>query len=320
MKDGDLRSHDPLIARGGINVDIVATPTVDESMAGSFFGSRDAPAPSDSANATGDNASTTRTSSSTYQYATILTFVQGSVIGTVGDMDEESAASDSHIDRGASIAGSNGGVPTIRGFAESSGHKLDTKQYAAYKILCTTFLIDLVQKGSIGGSSHEGLASVLNNPSPDLAERKESVTSLLKKHGAMTQLVMMLTGPGGCGKSTCVSLAQGYCHAFCARIGVLFNDTSFAFTSTTGSSAAIFGGTTIHGFAYMNRKKITDNMRLAWKDVRVLVLDEVSFFKTTDMETLDRNLRKLKSCDEPYGGLHVVFSGDFHQLQPGKGE
>ena len=61
-------------------------------------------------------------------------------------------------------------------------------------------------------------------------------------------------------------------------------------------------------------------MRLAWKDVRVLVLDEVSFFKTTDMETLDRNLRKLKSCDEPYGGLHVVFSGDFHQLQPGKGE
>mmetsp|Transcript_1485 Transcript_1485/g.3204 ORF Transcript_1485/g.3204 Transcript_1485/m.3204 type:complete len:1761 (+) Transcript_1485:1415-6697(+) len=314
MKDGDLRSHDPLIARGNINVDIVATPTVDESMAKSFFGSRDAP--SDSANGTSDTASPTRTSSRTYQFATILSFVQGSVIGTVGGMDEESADADGHNERGTSIAGPESGVPTIRGFAESSGHKLDAKQYAAYKILCTTFLIDLVQKGSIGGSSHEGLASVLNNLSPGLAERRESVTSLLKKHGAMTQLVMLLTGPGGCGKSTCVSMAQGYCHAFCARIGVLFNDTSFAFTSTTGSSAAIFGGTTIHGFAYLNRQKITDNMKLTWKDVRVLVLDEVSFFKTTDMEKLDRNLRKLKSCDEPYGGLHVVFSGDFHQLQP----
>ena len=98
----------------------------------------------------------------------------------------------------------------------------------------------------------------------------------------------------------------------------MFNDMSFTLTSTTGSSAAIFGGATIHSAAHMMGGKITDAMRKEWEDVKVLVLDEVSFFKTTDMDTLDRRLQELKNKNKPFGGVHIVFSGDFYQLQPGK--
>ena len=75
----------------------------------------------------------------------------------------------------------------------------------------------------------------------------------------------------------------------------MFNDMSFTLTSTTGSSAAIFGGATIHSAAHMMGGKITDAMRKEWEDVKVLVIDEVSFFKTTDMDTLDRRLQELKN-------------------------
>ena len=79
-----------------------------------------------------------------------------------------------------------------------------------------------------------------------------------------------------------------------------------------------FGGTTVHSAAYMNCKRITDAMRNEWKDVKVLVHNEVSFFKTTDMDTLDRRLRAFENQNKPYGGVHIVFSGDFYQLQPGE--
>ena len=88
---------------------------------------------------------------------------------------------------------------------------------------------------------------------------------------------MLLTGPAGCGKSTSLELAQQYCHAFCSAVSLAFGDKTFYFTSTTGSSAAMFGGNTIHSGAHLNKKKITDDLRREWEDVRLLVIDEVSF-------------------------------------------
>ena len=54
-----------------------------------------------------------------------------------------------------------------------------------------------------------------------------------------------------------------------------------------------------------------------WKDVRVLVIDEISFMKDSDMVQLDR---RLKQCSgdrmKPFGGYSIVFAGDFRQLEP----
>ena len=68
----------------------------------------------------------------------------------------------------------------------------------------------------------------------------------------------------------------------------------------------------------MNKTRLTDEMRSIWReDVRILIIDEISFFTASDITNLDRQLKKLTGRhDAVYGGVSVVFSGDFHQLKP----
>ena len=99
---------------------------------------------------------------------------------------------------------------------------------------------------------------------------------------------MMLTGESSTGKSTCVSLSQRYCHTFCTKFGLRFDDNTFYFTSTTGSSAALFGGSTIHSAAFFNAKKISRKMREVWKTVEVVVIDKIGFFTSTNMDKLNK--------------------------------
>lgn len=136
--------------------------------------------------------------------------------------------------------------------------------------------------------------------------------------GAQEQLIMFLTGAAGCGKSTTMEAAQHYIHRFFAAVEAAFNDYTFYFTATTGSAAALFGGTTIYSAAHLNKTRLTDKMRAIWReDVRILIIDEISFFRTINVETLDRHLKKLTGrYDVVYGGVSIVFSGDFHQLKP----
>jgi hypothetical protein len=52
--------------------------------------------------------------------------------------------------------------------------------------------------------------------------------------------------------------------------------------------------------------------------VKILVIDEVSYFSLKDLKNLlDRKLRRLKmQPSKPYGGVSIVFAGDLHQLEP----
>jgi hypothetical protein len=58
-------------------------------------------------------------------------------------------------------------------------------------------------------------------------------------------------------------------------------------------------------------------MRHVWrKDVKILIIDEISFFKTGDMERLNRQLQNLTGRRKIFGGISIIFSGDFHQRKP----
>ena len=208
-------------------------------------------------------------------------------------------------------------MPTLQGVASSGKEDaLDEKQYIAYEVLCCSFLLNIVLNGAAGtGSSLDEYLSITLEC--ECTAKKTELIMLLKAKGAQEQLIMLLSGAAGCGKSTSMKLAQTFCHKFCSFIGVPFSDVTFYFTSTTGSSAALFGGTTIHGAAHLNKKIITDDMRIEWRDVRILIIDEISFFKVSEMEKLDKNLKKLtQRTDLPFGGISIVFAGDFHQLTP----
>ena len=169
-----------------------------------------------------------------------------------------------------------------------------------------------------GGNGDTALGNYLNSTlNCEHNNRRDDLITRLKARGAMDQLIMLLSGPAGCGKSTSVLLAQQYCHNFCMAVAIAFDDITFYFTSTTGSSAALFGGMTIHSAAHLQKTRITDALRKEWEHVRILIIDEISFFNVTEMQKLDKQLKRLTSRhDVPYGGVSIVFSGDFHQLQP----
>ena len=52
----------------------------------------------------------------------------------------------------------------------------------------------------------------------------------------------------------------------------------------------------------------------------MLIIDEVSFLDENNIVKLDTHLRLLKQNELLFGGVHIVFVGDFFQLLPVKGQ
>ena len=74
---------------------------------------------------------------------------------------------------------------------------------------------------------------------------------------------------------------------------------------------------TIHSAAHINKKHITDTLRKEWGHMRIFIVDRISFFEVSDMNKLDCQLKKLTGrYNISYVWVTVVFSRDFHQLQP----
>jgi hypothetical protein len=49
-----------------------------------------------------------------------------------------------------------------------------------------------------------------------------------------------------------------------------------------------------------------------WKDVRILVIDEILFIKDSDMIQLDRLLKQCsRNRIKPFGKYSIIFAGDF---------
>ena len=65
----------------------------------------------------------------------------------------------------------------------------------------------------------------------------------------------------------------------------------------------------------MMKKRIIDECRDDWSGVRIVFIDECSFFGIEDLQTLDKKLRLLRERNKPYGGVSIVFAGDFYQLK-----
>ena len=236
--------------------------------------------------------------------------IAGSLVGNDTDVHEDG------MNQGDSTVHQNE-LPTLSHAALSWGVELDEKQFIAFKVICCSFFLLLVMNGT---EEDAGWSNFLSSGLDcGCIEERTELIETLENFGAMRQLVMFLTGPAGCGKSTCVELAQKYCHKFCQLAGLSFDETTFYFTSSTGSSACLFGGNTIHSAAHLAKTRITDALCEEWKHVKILVIDEVSFLSDKDMETLDKQLRKLtKRHNMLYGGVSIIFSGDFHQLPPVK--
>ena len=133
---------------------------------------------------------------------------------------------------------------------------------------------------------------------------------------------IFLTGPGGTGKTALIKKMVEVCKDKGKKIQVC---------ALTGCAAVILNcqAKTVHSWSgiglangeaeYIVRKVFSNNFKSSqWRKIDVLIIDEVSMMSQKIFEILDSIGRKVRagSSHLPFGGLQVIFSGDFYQLPP----
>ena len=209
----------------------------------------------------------------------------------------------------------NGSVASIIDWAKAAG--LDNGQRRAFEIVAGTFVLSFYCDG-------EGQPEQRSWRSQFVKEKRRLQKLVEKQKRGSDQLICLLHGPGGCGKSTVIDLVIEYAREYCSYMdNYTFTSQTIVVTAMTGVAATLLMGETVHTAVHLNQKKdIQPEQVDAWKETRLLIIDEISFADRKDFAKLHRNLRKLKhQLHKPYGGLDIVFAGDFRQLEPvGKGK
>ena len=98
-----------------------------------------------------------------------------------------------------------------------------------------------------------------------------------------------------------------------------------AVTATTGIAATHLNGNTIHAWSGLGvldsiPRRFFDKMPKGRveqiKKTDVLIIDEISMLHDYRLDLVDAVCRSVRENDVPFGGIQVVFSGDFFQLPP----
>jgi len=132
---------------------------------------------------------------------------------------------------------------------------------------------------------------------------------------------VFITGPGGTGKSYLIKTIKADLeqreikHAVCGLTGcasVLLNCCAKTIHSWSGLG---LGAGEIHDIvdkAVKNRKANAN-----WKTTRVLIVDEVSMMSLKIFNALNKIGQTIRrNPSKPFGGMQIIFIGDFYQLPP----
>ncbi len=129
---------------------------------------------------------------------------------------------------------------------------------------------------------------------------------------------VFLTGEPGAGKTYVINRYIDWLSA--ANLNV-------AVTASTGIAATHIGGMTIHSWSGIGVRDVLtpydiDKIASTEKTVRrikksqVLIIDEVSMLDGKTLDMVNAVCKAVKNTEEAFGGLQVVFVGDFFQLPP----
>jgi ATP-dependent DNA helicase PIF1 len=132
---------------------------------------------------------------------------------------------------------------------------------------------------------------------------------------------IFITGSGGTGKSYLIKTikkdleSRGIKHAVCALTGcaaVLLNCYAKTIHSWSGIGLGVGTKEEIVDKAIRNKRATTN-----WKTTQVLIVDEISMMSLKIFEAIEQ----IAKCSKrqylrPFGGMQVIFIGDFYQLPP----
>ena len=129
---------------------------------------------------------------------------------------------------------------------------------------------------------------------------------------------VFLTGSAGTGKTYVLNQYINYLKDRKVQVAV---------TASTGIAATHMNGMTIHAWSGIGVKNSLSRKQLVLlktkkylakhlEKVQVLIIDEVSMLHRKQLEMVNQVLQFFKENQSAFGGIQVVFCGDFFQLPP----
>ncbi len=207
------------------------------------------------------------------------------------------------------VPDANGTVWSIREWGKDA-FGTDRKQRRAFEAIAAAFVLTFLEDTS---DSEE------DTTAGDLSKLRRTKLALLrlKGHRDNPQLICLLHGPGGSGKSTVINMVMAYAKSFCEVLGHPFTSRTIIITAMSGVAATLLHGETTHSVIGLNRTNVQEEEIEAFADARLLIIDEISFASKRDFQKLYSRCQKLMRQNyKVYGGLNVVFAGDYSQLEP----
>ena len=124
---------------------------------------------------------------------------------------------------------------------------------------------------------------------------------------------VFLTGPGGTGKSKWIQAVFQHACDEHKKIQVC---------AMTGCAAILLNckASTLHSWAGIglgNDSKPLNKYSIdRWKKINILIVDEVSMLSQALFERLNDLGQTIRKSSRPFGGIQLLFCGDFYQLPP----
>lgn len=223
--------------------------------------------------------------------------------------------------KNVSVVEANGSRDSIRMWSKEA--RLDLRQRAAFEIIIASFVLTFFEENGQGEEDRPVSTPAFEGETSYAMEKKKlEALADVEKRGSK-QLVSLLYGAGGSGKSFVIDLVLLYAKEYCSKFeNFVFDKRTIVVTAMTGCAATLLNGETAHGALKLNTKtKNLDQDDIdGWRRTRLLIIDEISFASQDVMDEINSRLKFLRELEESngtwFGGIHMVLAGDFRQLDP----
>ena len=137
--------------------------------------------------------------------------------------------------------------------------------------------------------------------------------------------LLMVNGGAGAGKSTVINVVAMWMQKILQVSGDSPDQPFVLKTAFTGCAASNIEGLTLHGafsFSFSNQHyslsdKLRDQRRTTLKNLKLVIIDEISMVKSDMLYMLDLRLQEVKEkIGVPFGGVAIFAFGDMMQLKP----
>jgi ATP-dependent DNA helicase PIF1 len=173
------------------------------------------------------------------------------------------------------------------------------------------------------------MARFNSSPLPQLSDEEDDIPAetivLSTEQQAVVDIALkgeniFMTGAAGSGKTMTLK-------AILRRLAE--RKVKFQVVAPTGIAALPLGGKTTYSFLGWTPESLGESIsvlqtsakkyvREAVRRLQVLIIEEISMVENQFLERMNLFLQALRENMAPFGGIQVIFLGDFHQLPPVK--